>query len=76
MDFPKEEEFCKGVTEYEKHEKRDAMYKVARGLVEGTLFTILLLLTPVAPSEFLILPPPSIVLGCVPITTTNKPHRA
>jgi len=33
MDFPKEEEFCKGVTEYEKHEKRDAMYKVAMFLV-------------------------------------------
>lgn len=29
------EEFCKGIEEYEKHEKRDAMYKVANFLISN-----------------------------------------
>jgi len=31
--IPNCKEFCKGVEEYEKHEKRDVMYKVATFLV-------------------------------------------
>jgi len=33
MNIPSQEEFCKGVEEFEKHEARDAMYKVATFLV-------------------------------------------
>ncbi len=33
MGIPDKTEFCKGVEEFEKHEKRDAMYKVATFLV-------------------------------------------
>lgn len=33
MNIPNREEFLKGCEEFEKHEKRDAMYKVATFLV-------------------------------------------
>ena len=33
MKIPIREEFCKGCEEFERHEKRDAMYKVATFLV-------------------------------------------
>jgi hypothetical protein len=37
MEIPSREEFLKGCGEYEKHEKRDAMYKVATFLVSHFL---------------------------------------
>ena len=33
MDIPNQEEFFKGIKQYEEHEKRDAMYKVATFLI-------------------------------------------
>jgi len=33
MNIPNREEFLKGCEEFEKHEKRDAMYKVATFLI-------------------------------------------
>jgi hypothetical protein len=33
ISLPSKDEFCKGIEEFEKHEKRDAMYKVATFLV-------------------------------------------
>lgn len=35
MNIPTKEEFLKGIAEFEKYEKRDAMYKVAKFLVSN-----------------------------------------